>query len=64
MVALMDELQLRMTIPKVTAMADAIESHIMAGDAEEQAPLLAEILTWLRYRLARAASATTTDSKS
>jgi hypothetical protein len=50
----MDELQLRMPVKDVTKVADAVESHLMAGDAGPNTEDLERILTWLRYRIARA----------
>jgi len=49
----MDELQLRMKVPKVELIADALESHVMTGDAQEHTAELTELVTYLRYRLAK-----------
>jgi len=46
-------MQLKMSPDKVTLMANAIENHIMAGDAQENTDALNEVLTWLRYRLSK-----------
>lgn len=56
----MDEIQLRMRVTDVALVANAIESHIMAGDSQENTADLTRILAWYRYRLARAANATAT----
>ena len=34
-------------------MADAIETHIISGDAQEHEEELSEVLVWLRYRISR-----------
>jgi hypothetical protein len=54
MFAAMDEIQLRMKTSKVVLIADAIEQHVMAGDAAEKSAELTDIVTYLRYRTAKA----------
>lgn len=56
----MDEIQLRMKVRDVLAVADAIERDIANAPPGDDRSRLAQILTWLRYRLARTAARTTT----
>ena len=49
----MDLMQFKMPPDKAGTMADAIESHIMSGDAQGQEAERQDILTWLRYRISR-----------
>lgn len=46
----MDLIQLKIPPEKLAKMANAIETHIISGDAQEDAQDLQKILTWLRYR--------------
>lgn len=50
----MDELQLRMPVTDVTLVADAIEQHLDTAETGGRTEDLERILTWLRYRIARA----------
>lgn len=50
----MDELQLRMPVKDVTLVADAIKFYIEDGKNPSRDEDLERILTWLRYRIARA----------
>ena len=47
----MDLMQLKMPPERVAKVADAIETHIMSEDAQENAQELDQVLVWLRYRL-------------
>jgi len=50
----MDELQLRMPVKDVVLMADAIEFYVDDGKNPGRDQDLERILSWLRYRIARA----------
>lgn len=50
----MDEIQLRMKISKVVLIADAIEQHIDTRETGGRDEELDKILTYLRYRIAKA----------
>lgn len=49
----MDELQLRIETWKVKLIADVIERDIDSSEDPDEVQALTEILTWLRYRIAR-----------
>lgn len=49
----MDLIQLKMPPERAVLMANAIESHIISGDAQENEAALQDILVWLRYRVSR-----------
>jgi hypothetical protein len=51
MFALMDLIQLKMPPDKVTKMANAIEHHMLSGDAGPDTSEIEVILTWLRFRI-------------
>jgi hypothetical protein len=50
----MDELQLRMKVPKVTIVADAIDDLLDQQPDHADATELSGIAAWLRYRVTRA----------
>lgn len=52
----MDELQLRMTLTRVSAIAEAIERDLSENPASPEASELRASLAWLRYRLALASA--------
>lgn len=49
----MDLMQLKAPPDKVAKMADAVEFQIMSAPAGQDMTDLVEILTWLRFRLAK-----------
>lgn len=49
----MDLIQLKVPPDRAVLMANAIESHIISGDAQEDEKELQDILVWLRYRISR-----------
>lgn len=59
----MNEIQLRMETRKVSMMADAIERDLKGSKQNPDHEELAKILTWLRYRTAKAAITPTTTLK-
>lgn len=53
MFACMNDIQLRLSKHRVELIADAIEQHIDSGETGGRDAELTELLTYLRYRLAR-----------
>lgn len=49
----MDLMQLKVPADKARLIANAIEHHILSGDAQDTEQELSEILIWLRYRIQR-----------
>lgn len=46
-------MQLKVPPDKAVRIADAVEHHILSGDAQDTAEELEVILTWLRHRIAK-----------
>lgn len=49
----MELIFLKVPPERIELMANAIESHVMAGDAQHNTQQLNEIITYLRWRLAK-----------